>query len=232
MKKLSTLSNFENNIFSKSLLTLKFHLKLSLSLLILVISTDFTYAEDGWQNRIPNGKKNSCMNCHFSMAGGSRNVFGSAYKSNGKKWSAALAKLDSDKDGHTNGEELQDPTGAWTTAMNNTFGDPTLVTLPGDKNSFPTFIETIQEGLVSFAFPNPAYASTKFTISNIFNGGVTINTFDLNGNIIKSETIYNTGEFEYIWNSTNSNNAPLTEDIYLIEFIIDNKSIFRKVIIE
>jgi hypothetical protein len=74
-------------------------------------------ARDFRVNQIPNGHVNSCANCHVSAGGGgTRNPFGNAVfartgGSSAAFWSLALATLDSDGDGFTNGEELGDPDG-------------------------------------------------------------------------------------------------------------------------
>ena len=87
--------------------------------------------------QIPNGG-NSCLFCHTSALGGSRNLFGSevekfvAFGSQTAFWNAALAALDSDGDGITNGEELGDPEGDGTATPG------AKVTFPGDANSNPT----------------------------------------------------------------------------------------------
>ena len=51
-------------------------------------------------------------------------------------WGPELAALDADGDGFTNGEELQDPEGAWRLG-NPKPGDPDAVTHPGDPDSHP-----------------------------------------------------------------------------------------------
>lgn len=65
--------------------------------------------------KIPNGKKNSCENCHLPGTESKDKLtqFGKDYDANGKKWDAALAQKDSDGDKMTNGQELGDPSGAW-----------------------------------------------------------------------------------------------------------------------
>jgi hypothetical protein len=95
-------------------------------------------------NQIPNGTINSCANCHINPAGGGpRNPFGTTIETSFLSvpgstgvvlWGPALAALDSDSDGRSNGLELQDPAGAW---VQNTPapGNPALVTLPGTFNA-------------------------------------------------------------------------------------------------
>lgn len=87
-------------------------------------------------NEIPNGFVNRCANCHLDPAGGGdRNAFGLAF-ANLFFWDPSLAAVDSDGDGFTNGEELQDATGQWFP------GDPPpgeqhLVSSPGFDFSTP-----------------------------------------------------------------------------------------------
>ena len=103
----------------------------------LLLLAEVAQARDIYPGRIPNGTVNSCHTCHIAEAGGGpRNSFGEAFDAGGKAWSADLAVLDSDGDGHSNGAELLDPTGAWSTG-DPAPGDPADVTLPGDANSKP-----------------------------------------------------------------------------------------------
>jgi hypothetical protein len=65
--------------------------------------------------KIPNGKKNSCDNCHQPGTESTDKLtpFGNDYMKNGKKWNSSIAGKDSDGDGMTNGQELGDPDGTW-----------------------------------------------------------------------------------------------------------------------
>ena len=101
----------------------------------------------GWQGladarafrvgQIPNGSKFRCASCHVnSNGGGALTPFGTEINQNylesdGRvKWNAALAMLDSDGDGVSNGQELGDPDG------NNTTDPSIKLTNPGDPNDF------------------------------------------------------------------------------------------------
>lgn len=202
-------------------------------LLVLFFGINNLYAEKGWEARIPNGNKNTCMNCHFTLDGGDNNSFGKAFKNAGKRWTKTLALLDSDGDTFANGVELQDPTGVWTQAGGkNESGDPTLVTLPGFANDFPNGVETITDQFISLAYPNPTFENATFEISNINSNGLEILTYDMNGNIVKSEKINSNGNVNYIWNRTNSQNQSLPTGTYYLEFITDNFNLKRKVIVE
>lgn len=87
----------------------------------------------------PNGGKFDCLTCHTSAGGGGpRNAFGQQVEAivGGPQqvafWSAALAALDADGDGFSNGAELGDPEGDGTTV-----GTLASVTNPGDAASNP-----------------------------------------------------------------------------------------------
>ncbi len=76
----------------------------------------------------------SCSTCHFNpRGGGSRNPFGVAFSGNGYTW-AAIFNLDSDGDGFTNGQELNDPDGMWRQGQPLPGGTKTR---PGDPADFP-----------------------------------------------------------------------------------------------
>jgi hypothetical protein len=104
--------------------------------------------------RIPNGSVNTCFNCHINPnpdlgIGGARTPFGNAVfniivrdripigESQPEPfWGPELAMLDSDGDGFTNGQELQDPTGSWSFGQPDP-GNPALVSNPGVASSAP-----------------------------------------------------------------------------------------------
>lgn len=107
---------------------------------------DDAHARPHRPGQIPNGQINGCANCHNSVFGGdARNAFGRMVEadfltarsfSGDVIWGPALAALDADGDGATNGEELQDPEGAWQPGQPQP-GDPALVTKPWDPASMP-----------------------------------------------------------------------------------------------
>ena len=104
----------------------------------LVLGASSSEARSFRVSQIPNGSQANCLACHTSGFGGARNQFGTQIEfsfmtvsgaAGSVVWGPALAALDADGDGYTNGAELGDPTGAWRPGNAN----PTLLvaTLPG-----------------------------------------------------------------------------------------------------
>ncbi len=81
--------------------------------------------------RIPNGDVFNCSTCHISG-----DLFRNDFNNQGQQWTVALAMMDSDSDGFSNGVELQDPGGTWVAGEPNP-GIPALVSNPADASSFP-----------------------------------------------------------------------------------------------
>jgi len=94
-------------------------LPILIAALIAVILNPHAHARSFRPARIPNGTVSNCSNCHVNPGGGgTRTPFGQAVftaiggvGTNVAFWDAALAALDSDGDGITNGQELLDPDG-------------------------------------------------------------------------------------------------------------------------
>ncbi|HJL15514.1 MAG TPA: MopE-related protein [Sandaracinaceae bacterium LLY-WYZ-13_1] len=102
---------------------------LALGLAALSLSAGRAYAFEPFTLQVPCtataenevGTVRPCITCHDNADGGSGcatppclNAFGTDFDTGGRAWSAALAAMDSDGDGYTNGEELGDPDGTWT----------------------------------------------------------------------------------------------------------------------
>jgi len=165
-------------------------------LIITVLLFSFSeslLAREQWLAQIPNGQVNSCLNCHFSAGGGgSRNPFGKSVEDaligNNVRWDL-IFNIDSDGDGFTNGEELQDPDGQWNVGDSGP-GNTTLVTLPGDASSKPT-VSSVENDFVernSNIYPQPTkgivsldYLSNYFEMSEL-------NIYNLNGVILHNES--------------------------------------------
>jgi len=111
-----------------------------------------SWAVGSYRFTVPNGDQFSCTLCHLTNPPGfpfDLNAFGTdvrvSFSSGGgaPQWNSDLAKKDSDGDGYTNGEELQEATGnlfAWEprrtgsadTDWDGSSGIPSLVRNPGD----------------------------------------------------------------------------------------------------
>ena len=133
---------------------------LSLVIVLFLTMTPSTAFGSGWMRRgVPNGDRFGCALCHFNASappGATSfplNGFGDDVRlylrpSNYVKWSLTLANRDSDSDGYTNGEEVQEITGAWRAEYigedplidpsnyNLKIGDRSNMTNPGDGGPF------------------------------------------------------------------------------------------------
>jgi hypothetical protein len=125
------------------------HFMMSMIVLSLLGLISFDAAARSFRpGMMPHGTVFNCATCHISQfGGGARNPFGNAVNARVNPgattqfWGPELAALDSDGDGFSNGEELQDPNGLWRQG-NPQPGDRSLVTNPGDPNSKPALVIT------------------------------------------------------------------------------------------
>lgn len=107
-------------------------------------------------NRIPNGNVNSCDTCHVGgdfSAPPANPGFRKDFHDAGQRWTVALAMLDSDGDGFTNGEELGDPSGTWSGGP---AGDPANVSNPADANDTPPIVVPTATPMPPTPTPVPA----------------------------------------------------------------------------
>ena len=115
----------------------------TINLAILLSMTNLAYAKSFRVSQLPNGSINGCANCHVSPSGGgARTAFGnqvlSSFLSGGNVvWGPALAAEDADGDGFSNGHELEDPFGLWSSGTANP-GTAGFVTNPGLVSSIPS----------------------------------------------------------------------------------------------
>jgi hypothetical protein len=88
--------------------------------------------------KIPNGAKYWCDSCHVagSYAANTQMKLDFLNASPTKTWTVALAQTDSDGDGWTNGEEMQDPAGAWVMGQADP-GTLARVSNPSQITSYP-----------------------------------------------------------------------------------------------
>lgn len=187
--------------------------------------------------QIPNGQEFRCANCHISeFGGGQLTPFGMQVRNgyldnNGDViWSAALAALDSDGDGATNGEEMQDPNGEWSIGQNNP-GDRILVTNPGDNTSVPTSVIDLSsrtENVAVFAEPNPFSINSNISFYLPKTAKVHVSIYDINGNFIANliEAVLPEGNHFYNWDGITNFGNYAHQGIYFV--VISGKGIFGK----
>lgn len=164
---------------------------------LFLFSISVTISRSFRVEKIPNGNKFSCANCHISPSGGGpRNSFGKAVESRVTPggfqdfWDSDLASLDSDGDGFSNGVELQDPNGTWRPGQPNP-GNSNQVSNPGDPNSKPsiTLVETTDypyQYKLFDNYPNPFNPETIIRYQLPVAGKVILKVYDILGNEIAS----------------------------------------------
>lgn len=201
-------------------------------------------------NQIPNGKKNDCVTCHISDTNDGLNPFGqqiynnfltSKNSSGNVIWNAALAALDADGDGYTNGQELSDPNGAWVTGQSNP-GNIDNVSNPGQAGSIPTLssvFENMVSGINSIAVilnitPNPAnqQISLSFNLKN--SSFIKIDVVNINGNVesnIVNNQLFTAGDYKFNWDLKNNNGEKVQQGVYLIRVIAGTEMISSKMIV-
>jgi len=218
----------------------------SLAFVALIVFTFNLFSRPERVQQVPNGSKNQCMTCHTSSSGGARNSFGQTvgqqFLSGGKVvWGAALAALDSDGDGFTNGEELLDPTGAWTSGSQNP-GNANDVGNPGDPTSRPNVSSVFGNEAnqisgdiqIISSFPNPFYdannisyqlnSSGNFAISIYSEAGVLVNSYDYG--------FQNSGNYEFVWDGSTFVNNNSAKGVYFIYLQLNDSAVMQKVVMQ
>lgn len=202
---------------------------------VVLITSSVLMTRDFRVSKVPNGGKFSCATCHTSsFGGGDRNNFGKSVESlvpTGSIqdfWGPALAGLDSDGDGFSNGVELQDPNGAWKTGQANP-GNLSLVTNPGDPNSKPTSTSVADFGVPSEYrllnnYPNPFNPSTKIAFEIPQQEKVTLTIYNISGQVIKTLVNENlsAGRFERVWNGNDEFGNQVASGIYIYKLNAGN----------
>jgi len=207
-------------------------------IIIAVFTTNNMSAKSNFVNQIPNGAVFSCSNCHVNPGGGgSLNPFGHDVNNhrdgNNINWNETLAKLDSDGDGYTNGEELLDPNGTWKQGDINP-GEENNVGNPGDPKSTPiiTDVEELSQNSISI-FPNPVTNYSVFSISLNKTENLLIDLINLNGTVVNQ--IYNgfaeKGEFSIQWLPFDKYGNKLNPAIYFLRIRFNHQLIIRRVLV-
>ncbi len=213
--------------------------KFSTFIIFLILSsTVFLVGRSFRTSKVPHGSKFSCNTCHTNGGGSARNAFGLDVEKrvtpNGTEsfWTPEFAALDSDGDGFTNGEELQDPNGEWREGSEKP-GNINLVTNPGNENSIPTSIFDESNNFtfhLANNYPNPFNPSTtiKYEIGN--SNFVSLKVFNSLGE--KIETLVNdnkvAGVHEIQFNANGLSSGIYFYSLQVGNFIETKKMILMK----
>jgi len=83
--------------------------------MLLSLAAAPVFATPTLMEELPTAKRFRCLNCHTvqdpSASQATLNAFGRAFKDNGSRWDATLARAGADGDNCTNGFELSDENG-------------------------------------------------------------------------------------------------------------------------
>jgi len=186
--------------------------------------------------QIPNGSVNSCLNCHGSMGGGypltsfGQQVMQLGLSGDNVNWQA-LYDLDADGDGFTNGQELLDPNGEWSSGMADP-GNATDVTKPYDADSKPLSVWSnyISKPLVT---PNPSSSIFNISFSIKAPSFVDVKVIDLKGNFIAQldNNYYPYGTINLAWNGITNIGIPAPKGTYLVVIKLANAVKVEKLIL-
>jgi hypothetical protein len=195
------------------------------ALLVLVLLAADSFARDKRVAQVPNGNAFNCETCHTGF-GGPRNDFGKAIGNgfldgNGDVlWGPALAALDSDQDGVSNGEELQDPTGTWAIGQANP-GDVNLLSNPGDANS-TVGVEITALGVPkSFQlkqnYPNPFNPSTTIEFAVPTSSDITLTIYNSMGQPVRelANESMQPGHYSLLWDGQSDTAETMGSGLYL-----------------
>ena len=192
--------------------------------LILLLCFSVLSARSYRVSMMPYGDKWSCNSCHTAGGGTPRNSFGSAVGAitgSGETpfWGATLAAADSDGDGFSNGVELQDSAGTWSSGSANP-GTASLVTHPGDATDYPAGA-AIWVVPASFSlqqnYPNPFNPYTTISYDLPVDSDVLIEVHNLLGE--KVATLVNetasAGSYVTLWTGHYDNGTAAASGIYV-----------------
>lgn len=212
-------------------------------LLLILFHSNEALARAFRVGQLPNGSKLGCISCHNSQNGGdSRNPFGkevgTKFLINGNvEWGPELAKLDSDGDGFTNGEELQDPNGEWRIG-NPPPGNPDLVKNPGDPNSKPDvngIIDAVQAMNDIYELniaQNINFSEIIISYNLNTNSKIILEILDINGSVVKilEKSDKSTGKHINNWDGRDATGATIPAGVYFVRLTTAENSSIKKFI--
>lgn len=187
--------------------------------------------------QIPNGNVHQCMNCHVSPYGGyPLNDFGNQVLTQGLSgtnvnWSA-LFNLDADGDGFTNGEELLDPNGEWSTGQGNP-GNQSDVTEVWNNESFPASVSWQNYITKPRISPNPSVSNVNISFDVKTPNRVTCKIVDFKGNTVRDlgSNFYSAGSVNLSWDRTSNSGLQLSNGTYLLFIQIGSQFKTEKIVI-
>ena len=214
----------------------------SKNILLLMLFVGLLNARPFRPGEIPNGEKYSCNNCHI-VPGGPRNDFGTEIENNHLDpeghviWSAALAALDSDGDGISNGAELLDPNGLWQIGLPHP-GDTVDVTNPGDPQSFTGILSRVSDQIpgdyeLFQNYPNPFNPETVFKFNLPERSAVKLQIYDVLGQHV-DEVVNETlpaGTYEFAWNINEAPHGNLQSGVYFYHLKTENYNQIKRMIL-
>ena len=216
-----------------------------LTIVIVIIFANFfcAAARENNVNQLPNGAKFGCLNCHATSSGGALNPFGQAvkksyYPGHQVNWVPALAKLDSDGDGTTNGQELLDSSGSWKVGFANP-GKSDDVTNPGDPSSKPTDVYENNTNKLSGAlkinsiYPNPIVNTCVINYELKKSDFISIALFDFNGNKVKNlfDGFINSGLQNFVFDIKILENKYISNGCYMIVIQSGTNTVLEKIVV-
>jgi hypothetical protein len=200
-------------------------------IVLLTTSLTFLVGRSFRVGQVPNGSKFSCNTCHNNGGGSARNSFGQAVElitgsSNTNFWGPQLASIDSDGDGFTNGEELQDPNGLWNGG--DPPGDFSLVTNPGDATDFPVSVNQLADIPNDYQlgnnYPNPFNPTTTITFSIPENSDVLLEVYNSLGEKVRMlvNENYSSGTYSARWNGRDDFGREVNSGVYIYRIVAAN----------
>ena len=206
-----------------------------LIILLTASSLTFLVGRDFRVSQIPHGSEFGCNGCHTSGGGTPRNPFGQDVETrvtaggNENFWGPDLAALESDGDGFTNGEELQDPNGDWTPGSPLP-GDAMLATHPGDPNDFPAvtsvdeFAKLPNQFSLGNNYPNPFNPTTRINFTIPQNANVKLNIYNSLGELVRNleDKFFSPGSYSTLWNGKDNFGYQVNSGVYIYRLITDN----------
>lgn len=208
------------------------------AVVLFAFSLNVLSARGSRVNLVPYGSTYSCNLCHTAGGGTPRNSFGQSVEAiTGSNeisfWGATLAATDSDADGFTNGIELQDSAGTWTSGSSNP-GNSSLVTHPGDNSDFPaTSLSLVPvEYKLGNNYPNPFNPFTVISYDLPLFSDVHIDVYNILGEKIcdlvnESQTA---GVHTVAWNGQDDLGNTMNSGLYFYRLRSGNYSKVKRMV--